>query len=71
MAFRSSENDVKCSNAIVLKFRNEVVFWGAYCQTNWKPEVSFIQMNVSDHLAFFFKGDISKLQVLSMIYSNC
>ena len=71
MAFRSSENDVKCSNAIVLKFRNEVVFWGAYCQNNWKPEVSFIQMNVSDHLAFFFKGDISKLQVLSMIYSNC
>ena len=35
---RSSVNDVKCSNAIVSDFRNEVVFWGAYCQNNSKPE---------------------------------
>ena len=71
MAFRSSVNDVKCSNAIVSKFRNEVVFWGAYCQTNCKPETSPIQMNFSDYLASFFRGDISKLQVRSMMYSNC
>ena len=31
-------NDVKCSNVIVSNFRNKVVFWGGYCQTNWKPE---------------------------------
>ena len=71
MAFRSSVNDVKCSNAIVSKFRNEVVFWGAYCQTNCKPETSPIQMNFSDYLASFFRGDNTKLQVRSMIYSNC
>ena len=71
MAFRSSVNDVKCSNVIVSKFRNEVVFWGAYCQTNCKPETSPIQMNFSDCLASFLRGDISKLQVRSMIYSNC
>ena len=71
MAFRSSVNDAKCSNAIVSKFRNEVVFWGAYCQTDCKPETSPIQMNFSDYLASFLIGDISKLQVRSMIYSNC
>ena len=71
MAFRSSVNEVKCSNAIVSKFKNEVVFWGAYYQANSKPETSPIQMNFSDYLASFFRGDISKLQVCSMIYSNC
>ena len=34
----SSVNDTKCSNAIVSKFKNELVFSGAYCQTNCKPE---------------------------------
>ena len=58
MSFRSSVNDVKCSNAIGSKFRNEVIFWGAYCQTNCKPEMSPIQMNFSDYLASFFRGDI-------------
>ena len=71
MAFRSSANYIKCSNAIVSKFRNEMVFWGAYSQTNCKPETSPIQMNFSDYLTSFFRGDISKLQVCSMIYSNC
>ena len=71
MAFGSSVNDVECSNAIVSKFRNEVVFWGAYCQTNCKPETNPIQMNFSDYLASFLSGDISKLQVRSIIYSNC
>ena len=71
MAFRSSVNDAKGSNAIVSKFRNEVVFWGAYCQTDCKPETSPIQMNFSDYLASFLRGDISKLQVRSMTYSNC
>ena len=71
MAFRSSVNDVTSGNAIVSKFKNEVVFWGAYCQTNCKPETSPIQMNFSDYLALFFREDISKLQVRSMIYSNC
>ena len=66
MAFRSSVNDVKCRKAIVSKLRNEVVFWGAYCQTNCKPETSPIQMNFSDYLASFLKRDISKLQVRSM-----
>ena len=40
MAFRSSVNDVTSGNAIVSKFKNEVVFWGAYCQTNCKQETS-------------------------------
>ena len=71
MAFRSAVNDIKCSNAIASKFRNEVALWGAYCQTNCKPETSPIQMNFSDCLASFLRGDISKLQVRSMIYSNC
>ena len=71
MTFRSSIKDVKYSKAIVSKFRIEVVFWGAYCQTNCKPETSPIQMNFSDCLASFLRGDISKLQVRSMIYSNC
>ena len=35
---RSTVNDDKCSNAIVSKFKNEMVFSGAYCQTNCKPE---------------------------------
>ena len=72
MAFRSSVNDVKCSNAIVSKFRNEVALWGAYCQTNCKPETSPIQMNFSVYLEINRgEGDISNLQVGSMIYSNC
>ena len=58
------------SNAIVSKFKNEVVFWGAYCQTNCKPETSPIQINFSDYLASFLRGDISKLQECSMIYSS-
>ena len=48
MAFRSSVNDVNCSN-VSFKIRNEVVFWGAYCQTNCEPETNTIQMNFSDH----------------------
>ena len=71
MAFRSSVNDVKYSNAIVSEFRNEVGVWGAYCQPNCKPETSSIQMNLSCYLASFIRGDISKLQVGSMICSNC
>ena len=71
MAFRSSVNDVKCANAIVSKFRNEMVFWVAYCQTNCKPETSPIQINFSDCLGSFLRGNISKFQVHSMIYSNC
>ena len=55
MAFKSSVNDVKCSDVIVSKFRNEVVFCGAYCKTNCKPEMSSIQMNFSDYLASFFR----------------
>ena len=70
MALRSSVNDIKCSNAIVSKFKNEVVFWGAYCQTNCKSETSPIQMNFFDYLASFLRGDISKLQDCTMIYSN-
>ena len=70
MAFKSSVNDVKFSNAILSKFRNKVVFSRAYCQTSCKPETSLIQMNFSDCLTSFLRGDISKLRVRSMIYSN-
>ena len=64
MAFRSSANDLKSSNAIASKFRNELVFWGTYCQTNWKPETPPIHITFSDYLSFFSRGDISKLQVV-------